>query len=91
MQKPPWEEKLQPSNAIPVLQWQKEPQAAVGFRNGLSCSSPEGWSGKGEVFRAMGSAASEDETLGDGFSSSPRGDSTGTWLPPHRELTQAES
>lgn len=54
-------------------------------------SSSEERSGKGEVFKAMSSAASEDEALGDCLSSTPRGDSTGARLPPRRELTLAES
>lgn len=91
MQKPLWEEKLQPSRAIPALQREKEPWATVGFRNGLSCFSSEGQSGKAEVFKAMGSSASEDEALGGSLSSTPGGDSTGTRFPPFQEPTQAES
>ena len=91
MQKPLWEEKLQPSSAIPVLQWEKDPWATVGFRNGLSRSSSEEWSGKREVFKAMGSAASEDQALGHCLSSTPGGDSTGAQLPPRQQLTLAES
>lgn len=52
------------------------PTGLAGFRNGLSHSSSEELSGKGEVFRAMGSAPSEDEALGDCPSSAPMGDST---------------
>lgn len=52
------------------------PTGLAGFRNGLSHSSSEELSGKGEVFRAMGSATSEDEALGDCPSSAPMGDST---------------
>lgn len=53
------------------------PTGLAGFSNGLTHSGSEELSGRREVFRPLGSAASEDEALGDCPSSTLGGDSTG--------------
>lgn len=71
----PLQKKLQPSSAIPVLQWKKDPQALLVSEMGWDTPAVRNCLGRGS--RAMGSAASEDETLGDCPSSTLGEDSTG--------------